>query len=90
MELYYSSKALVPPAAAMYIILDAEETKEPRKLLRKDRRTEKNVINVHARIVDTFCEMSEQILEFPATPCGSFSMVGDRVACSNETDTLTV
>ncbi|KZC08651.1 hypothetical protein WN55_11236 [Dufourea novaeangliae] len=41
----------------------------------EDRRREKNVINVLVHIVNTLCEMSEQILEFPGTPCGSFSVV---------------
>lgn len=40
-----------------------------------DERKQKNLIEVYAYIIDTFCELSEQIIQFPATPCGSYSMV---------------
>ncbi|CAL7945540.1 unnamed protein product [Xylocopa violacea] len=39
-----------------------------------DRRNETNVVKVNAYIVDTLCELSEQIIKLPATPCGSFAM----------------
>ncbi|XP_033210922.1 cilia- and flagella-associated protein 74-like [Belonocnema kinseyi] len=39
-----------------------------------DTKNKKNAIEVYVQIVDLFCEFSEQIIEFPATPCGSFSM----------------
>lgn len=40
-----------------------------------DERKQKNLIEVYAYIIDNFCELSEQIIQFPATPCGSYSMV---------------
>ncbi|XP_076293704.1 cilia- and flagella-associated protein 74 [Lasioglossum baleicum] len=58
---------------------DAEEIVDRKKLNGTDKRLQKNLINIHVHIVDTFCEMSEQILEFPATPCGSFSAVASHV-----------
>ncbi|XP_043510296.1 uncharacterized protein LOC122528826 [Frieseomelitta varia] len=39
-----------------------------------DRRKEKNSLEIHTYIIDTFCELSEQIIEFHPTACGSFSM----------------
>ncbi|XP_076765106.1 cilia- and flagella-associated protein 74-like [Xylocopa sonorina] len=39
-----------------------------------DRKNGRNVTKVNACIVDTLCELSEQIIELPATPCGSFAM----------------
>lgn len=40
-----------------------------------DERKQKNLIEIYAYIIDNFCELSEQIIQFPATPCGSYSMV---------------
>lgn len=40
-----------------------------------DSKNRKNAIKVYVQIFDLFCELSEQIIEFPATPVGSFSMV---------------
>lgn len=45
------------------------------KLDKPEERKEKSSIEVYVYIIDTFCEFSEQIIEFPATPCGSYSMV---------------
>ncbi|XP_076390598.1 cilia- and flagella-associated protein 74 [Megachile rotundata] len=56
---------------------DYEESEDAttEKSYRLRKRKKKNVMDVRVYIVDTFCELSEQIIEFPATPCGSFSMV---------------
>lgn len=43
-----------------------------------DRRKSKSSMEVHVYIVDTFCELSEQIVQFSATPCGSFNKVNIR------------
>ncbi|XP_012289079.1 cilia- and flagella-associated protein 74-like [Orussus abietinus] len=40
----------------------------------EDTREEKNVVEVFARIVDHYCELSKQIIKFPDTPCESFSI----------------
>ncbi|KAF7417669.1 hypothetical protein HZH68_000322 [Vespula germanica] len=54
------------------------------KLDRKmDKRVEKNVIKVSVYIVDTYCELSEQILEFPGTPCGCFSIISIELRAFN-------
>lgn len=50
-----------------------EDTMEIYDLI--DERKQKNLIEVYAYIIDNFCELSEQIIQFPATPCGSYSMV---------------
>ncbi|KOC68528.1 hypothetical protein WH47_06319 [Habropoda laboriosa] len=77
------ARGLPPPLSVnlkvpktLQFALDNEETADVslEKLGYLDERKEKNTIDLSVYIVDTFCELSEQIIEFPATPCGSYSV----------------
>ena len=41
----------------------------------KEKRYHKNIMEIYIQVVNLFCELSDQIIQFLPTPCGSFSTV---------------